>query len=633
MHKLIARQLKRHFKSSRFPDELAPLIQVISEAYDDYEKECSLLERSLELVSEELNQRNQELRRKLIQLEDTYSQLGDSLAVLDSIFDATGEAILAFDHKSRLIRFNKMAQELLEVETPDQVYGNNRVMRIFLRLVAKEQEFVHEVKSLSVDPGRLLFGVVSLTGNRLYEYHSTPQMSNGQLVGRVWCFRNVTEIKQNEALVQYQAFHDSLTELPNRILFLERLNHAIQLSHRQQELLAILFVDLDHFKKVNDTVGHQLGDELLKEVTHRIKGCLRDHDTLARFGGDEFVVLLEALKSHQIAAHICQRIIQQLTLPFNLDGSHFHISASIGVSIYPRDDRSPEELIRKADLAMYHAKEKGRATFEFFDSPLERFAQYQLNLENRLREAFLARQLTVYYQPQVKTTDYKVYRSEALLRWFPKDGDPISPADFIPVAERAGLIKELGYWVLEQVCKQIRFLLDRGIENVCIAVNLSAQQFSDEKLFDQIDKLLKKYELSGNNLELEITESMLLEDLEQVTCTLKQFRALDISIAIDDFGTGYSSLKYLQKLPIDSIKIDRSFILNLAQDPGNQSIVNAIISLGHNLQLEVVAEGVEDEKTASLLKFRHCDYIQGYFFHKPMPANELTKLLDKQRIS
>ncbi|MCW8999149.1 MAG: EAL domain-containing protein, partial [Kangiellaceae bacterium] len=583
------------------------------------------------LVSEELNQRNQELRRKLLQLEDTYNQLGESLAVLDSIFDATGEAILAFDSKSRLIRFNQMAQEILGIEQVKKVYGSNRVMRTFFKILSPEEEFSHELRKLNADPGCLLFGVIALKDRRLFEYHSTPQLNAGQLVGRVWCFRNVTKIKENEALVKYQAFHDSLTELPNRVLLIDRLNHAIKLSNRQKDLLAILFIDLDHFKKVNDTAGHQLGDELLIEVAKRIKGCLREHDTLARFGGDEFVVLLENIKSHRVAAHTCQRINLKLTEPFELDGNLFHISSSIGVSIYPRDDHQPEELIRKADMAMYHAKEKGRGTFEFFDSPLERIAQFQLELENRLRDAFLQQQLTVFYQPQVDTKEFKVRRSEALIRWFPKDGPPISPADFIPVAERAGFIKEIGYWVLEQVCQQISKLKTNGVDDVRMAINLSAQQFADETLVDQIMKLMQKYKVEGQDLELEITESMLLEDLEKVSAQLTQLRKLNISIAIDDFGTGYSSLKYLQKLPIDSIKIDRSFIQELSQNPGNQSIVNAIISLGHNLKLDVVAEGVEDKAIVEFLCFRQCDYIQGYYFYKPMPADELLALLTQQR--
>jgi len=627
MHKLLSRQINRNYLDEKLPDNLAPLFEAISQAYDDFENERNLLERSLELVSEELNQRNQELKNKLDLLKETSFQLGDSLAVLDSIFDATGEAILAFDHSGRLVRFNKMAKDILGIRNELEAFSAGQVMRKFLNKLAPEDEFIHQLRKLKLDPEAQLFGVTSMRDRRLYEFHSTPQLSEGKLAGRVWCLRNVTQIKENEALVQYQAFHDSLTELPNRVLFIDRLNHAIQLASREKELLAILFIDLDHFKKVNDTVGHQLGDELLIEVSKRIKSCLREHDTLARFGGDEFVVLLENLKSHRLATQVCKRVNEKLAEPFELDNNFFHISSSIGVSIYPRDDTSSGELIRKADLAMYHAKEKGRDTFEFFDNPLERMAQYQLSIENRLREAFLKQELCVFYQPQVRTEDYLVSRAEALLRWFPSDGPPISPAEFIPVAERAGLINEIGLWVIDQVCGRLSELKKRGREDTKIAVNLSAQQFTDKKLVEQISLMLNKHQIDGKNLELELTESMLVEDLDKISASLQEFRNLDISIAIDDFGTGYSSLKYLQKLPIDIIKIDRSFIQEFSENRNNKSIVNAIISLGQNLNLEVVAEGVEDGSVVEYLAAQGCDFIQGYHFYKPMPGEDLIKLL------
>jgi len=631
MHKLLLRQLKRNFPVKEVADELKPLLQAISEAYDDFDNEKHLLERSLELVSDELNERNRELKRRLQQLEHTYEQLGESMSVLDGIFDATGEAIFAFDQKGRLIRFNQTAQDTLNLASGATIYGNNRVVYQFSKLLREPAAFFHELKRLKSSPKANLFGVVELKDKRLYEYHSTPQLSNDELVGRVWCFRNVTQIKENEALVQYQAFHDTLTGLPNRVLLLDRINHATALSQRNRELLAVLFVDLDYFKKVNDTEGHQVGDELLIDVAKRIKGCLRDHDTLARFGGDEFVVLLESIKSHQIASHTSQRIIEQLKKPFEIFGKQFHISASIGVSIYPRDDTDPQELIRKADMAMYHAKQQGRSNFEFFDSPLERLAHYQLELENKLRNALHQKELTVYYQPQVYTTDFSVHRMEALLRWFPDNESAVSPADFVPVAERAGMICEIGLWVLEEVCQKIQSWRKKSTRPFRVSVNLSAHQIADINLLDQIRMIMARFEIPGRYLEFEITESILLEDLEKTKTLLIQLRELDISLAIDDFGTGYSSLQYLQKLPIDLIKIDRLFIRDLMEDTNKQSIVNANISLGHNLNLQVVAEGVEDKKVADYLKARECEFIQGFHFYKPMPPDLLLEVLLKQQ--
>lgn len=627
MHKLLSRQLKRNYPVKIIPDELISLMQAIGEAYDDFENERALLERSLELVSDELNERNRELKQRLQQLENTYRQLGESMSVLDGIFDATGEAIFAFDQQGRLIRFNRTAQDMLNLNSGEQIYGNNRVIYLFSKLIRQPSEFFFELRKLKPKPKINLFGVIEFRNKQLYEYHSTPQIKDDEIVGRVWCFRNVTQIKENEALVQYQAFHDALTGLPNRVLLLDRINHAIALCQRNQDLFAVLFIDLDHFKKVNDTEGHQVGDELLIEVSRRVRNCLREHDTLSRFGGDEFVVLLESIKSHSVASQTSRRIIKQLTVPFDIFGKKFHISASIGVSLYPRDDIEPEELIRKADLAMYHAKELGRSNVEFFDSPLERLAHYQLALENKLRAAVNNQELEVYYQPQVATKDNRVYRLEALLRWFPPEGAPVSPAEFVPVAERAGLIGEIGYWVIESVCRQIKIWQQNDIEKVRVSINLSAQQVAERNLVERIREIMLSHRVSGACLEFEITESILLEDLEKVKTVLHQLRDLDISIAIDDFGTGYSSLKYIQELPIDMIKIDRSFICDLLKKPSNQSIVKAIISLGHNLNLQVVAEGVENQSELDFLCQRKCEFIQGFYYYRPLPHQEITPIL------
>ncbi|MGX5175349.1 putative bifunctional diguanylate cyclase/phosphodiesterase [Aliikangiella sp. IMCC44653] len=627
LHELLKKQLQRNYPVKKLSDSLTPLLSTISEAYQDFENDRKLLERSLELVSEELNQKNRELSERLQQLQATYQQLGESMSVLDGIFDATGEAIFAFDIQGNLIRSNQSGHDVLRLaENHNFEYGSS-ISHLIGRLLKKPDEFSYELRKLKRRPYSNIFGVVELKDGRLYEYHSSPQLNDNALIGRVWCFRNVTQIKENEKKVKYQAFHDALTELPNRLLLTERLNHAITLCDRNEHMLAILFIDLDYFKKVNDTAGHQVGDKLLVEVAKRIKTCLREHDTLSRFGGDEFVVLLENISTHRVAAKTSQRIIEQLKSPFEIDGYFFHISSSIGVSLFPRDDTSPEELIRKADLAMYHAKQNGRCNFEFFASPLERFAHYQLQLENKLREAMHGEALQVYYQPQVDLSNHSVWRMEALARWFPTEGKPIAPTDFIPVAERTGIINELSEKLFEVVCQDIKNWRKAGFENICVSVNLSAKQIDDANLLTSIRRLLLKYQVPGHCIEFELTESILLVDLEKVNKVLKAFRKLDITIAIDDFGTGYSSLKYLQTLPIDIIKIDRSFIIDLMQNESNQLIVNAIISLSHNLNLQVVAEGVEDKCVVDYLTEKHCQFIQGFYFYPPLPSNDIPSVL------
>lgn len=627
MHPLLTKQLKRKLASKELREEFAPLNDAISETYNDFENERALLERSLQLVSEELNERNAELKKKLMQLNDTHDRLGDSMAVLDSIFDATGEAIFAFNQDGALIRFNLTGQELFNLTDVATVEKQISILQLVENFIKDPAIFVHELRRLALAPKMPLFGVLELTDGRLFEYHSSAQVSNKNLVGRVWCFRNVTQIKKNEALVLHQAFHDSLTNLPNRTLFLERIKHAIAISRRCEDSIAVLFIDLDHFKKVNDTSGHQVGDTLLIEVTKRINSCLRQHDTLSRFGGDEFVVLLEQITSHREPSRVGKRIIEQLKVPFVIDGKSFHISSSIGISIYPRDDLEPDELIRKADLAMYHAKENGRSKLEFFAKPLERIAKFQLELENKLRLAIKNNEFCVYYQPLVETKTRKFTKMEALLRWLPETELAVSPTQFIPVAENAGLIGEIGLWVIRDVCNQIIQWNSLGFKELRVSINLSAHQFTDAGLFDKIKAILVETNVSGEHLEFEITETLLVENLDKVNAILVQLRAMGITIAIDDFGTGYSSLKYLQKLPIDNLKIDRSFIQELSQTKNDQSIVKAIISLGHSMQLNVVAEGVEDKAMFEYLRALKCDYIQGYYFHKPMSSDALTVLL------
>ncbi len=631
MHKLLKKQLKRNYRATKVPSELGPLLDVIAQAYVDFENERQILERSLELVSDELNQRNQELRDRIQQLQDAHQKLGNSMSVLDGIFDATGEAIFAFDIDGKLIRFNQAAQNLLQFSNDFSASNGKRISHFFRKLLKEPEAFSYELRRLFREPKASVFGVIELIDKRLYEYHSSPQLNGEQLVGRVWCFRNVTQLKENEAKVEYQAFHDALTALPNRLLLIERLNHSVVMCQRAQKMLAILFIDLDFFKKVNDTAGHQIGDKLLIEVAKRIKTCLREHDTLARFGGDEFVILLENINSHRVASQTCTRVIEQLKTPFEIQGKWFHISASVGVSMFPRDDVQPQELIRKADLAMYHAKQNGRSNFEFFDSPLERFAHYQLQLENKLRDAMHNDDLLVYYQPQVDLENpHRVYRMEALARWFPATGKPIAPTDFVPVAERIGIIGELSILLLDKICQQIKLWINAGFNDICVSVNLSANQVSDENLITNIRRLLLKHQIPGSSLEFELTESILLVDLEKVNAVLQELRKLDMTIAIDDFGTGYSSLKYLQQLPIDLLKIDRSFLQDLIDNPNRQSIVNAIISLSHNLNLKVVAEGVEEASVVEYLKNKNCQFIQGFYFYKPMPADEITLLLNNQ---
>jgi len=604
-------------------------LTAISDAYWDFDEQRELLELSLENVSSELNASNNQLKGQVVELEQTQRDLMGSMGILNGILESTGEAIFAFDSHNHLLRMNQSATDFIH-SLPSKNQQSKDTGAVLDFVLRHSKDYEKNVQQLKSDSQARLSGVLALQDERVYEFFSTPLYTNSVVSGRVWSLRNITRQKQDEALIKHQAFHDALTGLPNRVLVLDRIEHAAEFSRRLDIRLAVLFIDLDHFKKINDTMGHQVGDQLLMYVASRISQCMRSHDTLARFGGDEFVVLLEKLHSHQVAASICARIISAIKEPFLVDGQQFHISASIGISVYPEDSTEPNELIRKADLAMYHAKEKGRGTFEFFNESLERFAQYQLELENKLRDAMELQALTVFFQPKITVSSGQIESVEALLRWFPEDASPISPSAFVPVAERAGLLPQLDRWVLLQACKQIRYWQSQGIY-LSVSVNLSTQQFNDKLFVNYIRSTLMDTGVSGEYIELEITESMLMENFDQARDYLLALRESGIKVSIDDFGTGYSSLHYLQRLPIDIIKIDRSFVQKLEDNPEEKTIVDAIISLSHSLNLKVVAEGVEKEISYHYLRDRDCDYIQGYYFYKPMHPNDLTQLLLEQK--
>ncbi|MBV1908596.1 MAG: EAL domain-containing protein [Kangiellaceae bacterium] len=630
MHRLLARQLKRQNLSDDWAREHRALLSDIDQAYYDHDQERDIIERSLDLTSQELNERNQILRSKLALLSETHNKLAESLSVLNSIFDSTGEAIMGFDNDGVLLRHNRMASQVFESSFKKNEYTTRDILYFIKSKVENPHALIKHIKHVRQIARTNLSGVIELKNGEVFEFHSSAQLVNEDVFGRVWCLRNITLAKENEMLIKHQAYHDALTDLPNRLLLNDRLGHEISLARRMGHLIAVLFIDLDHFKKINDSLGHQQGDVILIEVAHRIKNCLRSSDTLARLGGDEFVAVLGGLESHKNAARTCSRIINTLQKPFIIEKNNYYISCSIGVSLFPRDDLSSEELIRKADLAMYHAKQQGKGCFQFFDSALERLAHYNLDLENNLRKAVKQNDFEVFYQPKIEVRTGRINGAEALLRWTNDDNKSISPAEFIPLAEQIGLIVPLGYWVIENVCQQIKKWNEQGIENIIVSINLSAQQFKEIDFVIKVQKILRKYNLAGNCLDWEITESILLEDLSSVRDVLIGLKELGASISIDDFGTGYSSLQYLQRLPVDCLKIDRSFIDELSRNPTEESLVNGIISLAHNLQLTVVAEGVEDKKMVDYLVRRNCDFIQGFYYYKPMRAKVMTDLLQQE---
>ncbi len=632
MHRLLKRQLKRHKLDFKHQEEALAFLRDVNRAYKDHDQEKDIIERSLDLTSEELNERNRVLRSKLALLETTHNKLEDSMSVLNSIFDSTGEAILGFDKSGRLLRENHMAQKMFGDIFATETSFNPQSIRKLLRVIPKPQYLLTQFKALKNNSKIDLSGILELKSGQILEFHSSAQIINQKLHGRVWCFRDVTKEKENELLLKHRAYHDSLTSLPNRLLLLDRLSQNIHRANRDNSIVAVLFIDLDGFKKVNDTLGHTKGDILLIDVAERISSNLRESDTLGRLGGDEFVVIISVKNNTDIVSKISTKIIKSLQSYFKIDNNKYYISSSIGISLYPNDSLNSEELIRKADLAMYSAKKSGGSCFRFFDKELEKLAYYSLNLENKLRVALDKKQLEIYYQPKVHLSDNKLNEAEALLRWTTSSNQIISPAQFIPLAEKIGLIVEIGYWVIETVAKQIAYWKTNVQAEIKIAINLSAHQIKEHDFVEKVNHILKKHNLSGKEIDWEITESILLEDFRVAHNVLESLKRLGSTISIDDFGTGYSSLQYIQKLPVDCLKIDRSFILELGTNPTKDSLVSGIISLAHNIQLCVVAEGVENKQIVDYLTLKNCDYIQGFYYYKPMSSNSITKLFKTIRI-
>ena len=430
--------------------------------------------------------------------------------------------------------------------------------------------------------------------------------------------------------VEYLAYHDGLTGLPNRSMFSKMLTQSISEAHRYNRQLAVAFLDLDRFKLINDTLGHEAGDQLLQEVAVRLRGCVRDSDTVARLGGDEFVVLLPDLTDGKYAAKVAQKILLQIGRDFTLIGQAFRVTASVGISTFPKDGLDEQTLTKNADIAMYQAKAEGKNNFQFYSEKLNAHSLERLALESSLRHALERNEFRLHYQAKRDIASGRITGMEALLRWEHPDLGTVGPREFIPVAEETGLIIPIGRWVLKTACAQSVEWRNQGLPPLSMAVNLTPRQFCDDSLLSDVTSILRTAGMEPRNLEIELTESLLIHDVENTLRILKGLKALGIRIAVDDFGAGYSSLAMLQRFPLDTIKIDRSLmrdIVGAAQDTG---LADAIIAMGKSLSLTVVAQGVETREQAEHLRLHECNELQGFYFNRPMPADEFTRLLHDQ---
>ena len=456
--------------------------------------------------------------------------------------------------------------------------------------------------------------------------------TDGSILVRAILF--AIERKRQELRLHRLVHYDNLTRLPNRQLLLDRLTQAIAQATRQQSLVGLLLLDLDRFKLVNDTLGHEFGDKLLKDVSHRIHACIRDSDTLARLGGDEFVVVLNGINGAPDAAKVANKIIEVLSKPIVIDGHEVFVTTSIGISLFPSDGMDKNALITNADVAMYRAKEEGRNHFQFYTFGMNATTVEQLTLENDLRRAIEREELLLHYQPQISLPDRHIVGVEALVRWQHPELGLVPPARFIPIAEETGLIVPIGQWVLKTACAQARAWQDAGAPPIEMSVNMSSRQFHQENMLETVTNALQQSGLDAKGLTLEITESSLMQKPDDAVVTLCLLHNMGVGIAIDDFGTGYSSLGHLKRFPLQALKIDRAFINDVTEKPEDAAIVRAILAMAHSLSLKVVAEGVETEPQLEFLNKAGCDEIQGFLISKPATADEISKsFLNPKRAS
>ncbi len=450
----------------------------------------------------------------------------------------------------------------------------------------------------------------------------------GAVTGAVMVFHDVSVARAMTLRMSYLAQHDSLTDLPNRVLLVDRLCEAINLSSRYHRKLAVLYLDLDRFKHINDSLGHVVGDRLLQSVARRLFSCVRSSDTVSRQGGDEFVLLLWEEKHAEDAALTATKVLDALRRPHRIDEHELHITGSIGIVTYPEDGMDAETLLKRADVAMYHAKEAGRDSYKFFRPDMNARAIERQSVENSLRGAIQRRELVLHYQSKLSLATGKIVGAEALIRWRHPERGLVSPKQFISIAESCGLIVPIGRWVLREACGQLRAWQVAGMPSLCISINVSPVELRDPGFVAGVRAVLKETGLEAHYLELELTETALIDDSRSIADVLEELKALGVLLALDDFGTGYSSLTHLKRFPIDALKIDQSFVHDLATDEDGASIVTAMIGMGKSLHMQVVAEGVETQQQVEILHAHGCPQAQGYYFSRPMPGEDFGRLLE-----
>ncbi|WNB92546.1 EAL domain-containing protein [Bacillus sp. NEB1478] len=570
-----------------------------------------------------IQERTSQLMQKNEALNEAVSKLSRLSREVELILDSAGEGIFGLDLNGNFTFCNPAAVKMLGYSDKEELIGLPfyEIYRS-IKCNGLNGEFIIPENSFLTDKH-----FCKMDGTTIpVEFVTSTIKEEDHIVGYVITFKDNTIRKKMEEKIKYLAYYDSSTNLPNRILFRDKLNEELVDAEQNNEQLAVMFLDLDRFKTINDTMGHSFGDELLKKVAERLVSFIPKAYTLSRQGGDEFTIIMPKLTSEDAVKELSEEILDSFTRSFSLDGNEVFIKTSIGISLYPRDGADSDTLIKNADTAMYKAKESSGGNYCFYKNHMDFRSLDGIKLESDLNKALENDQFVIYYQPQVDFVNKKITGVEALIRWNHPVRGMISPGEFIPIAEETGLIVPIGEWVLRNACKQIKEWHNQGLPPVYLSVNMAAQQFTQKKLIPMIHDILQETELSPEFLVLELTENAIIQDTKMTLCIMQKLKELGIRIAIDDFGTGYSSLGYLKNFPIDTLKIDQTFVRDIVQDKNNAAITNTIISLAKNLNLNVIAEGVETKEQIDFLLSSECSHMQGYYFSPPVSGEKVEEL-------
>lgn len=562
-------------------------------------------------------------------MEAKTESLQQSLSLLRSTIESSTEAILVVDLERKIIDCNTKFLSMWNIsksmiETKDGML----IFEYMFNQLGKAKKFLDQIEYLDTHKDEVSKQTVTLKNGNILECCSQPHRMNDLTIGRVWSFRDITEQANLEKKLEYQASHDMLTGLPNRVLLMDRIQHCIDEAQRNEQLFAVLFFDLDRFKLVNDSLSHKVGDDLLRMIAKRLTALVRKEDTIARLGGDEFVMVIPQLHQNDDIIIFANKILNSFKQSFKIAKREITISTSIGISLYPNDGTTANKLLKNADLAMYQAKEQGGNQFQFHTRQLNDHANKRFKLEGELRKAIENNEFRLYYQPQFDIDQKSLLSAEALIRWEHPEKGLILPLDFIPVAEESGLIVPIGEWVIRESCRQIASWKKKGLPVIRIAVNIATQQLKQSNFATVVKGILTEYDVDPNYLELEITENVIImhHDIIQM---INQLKAVGVKIVLDDFGTGNSSLNYLRQINIDRLKIDQSFVQNISTSRSDEVIIEAIISMGRSFNFRVLAEGVETENQMDFLKKQNCDEVQGYLLSRPLTVKQIEQYIKK----